>query len=184
MQTRSIETPVGERGSLGSPAIAVRDVTKRFGDVTAVDHLSFEVRPGVVTGFLGPNGAGKSTTLRIVLGLVTPDEGSGSSRRSASRSSGRGPAAVRSPSLAGSPRSIRARRRCGLESASMCRRPTIIGSMCRSGLGIADRPASLAPDRAGAATAAVSGAEATPIPIAPVDIRSMEKRPPPRSGPP
>ncbi|HET7235131.1 MAG TPA: ATP-binding cassette domain-containing protein, partial [Actinomycetota bacterium] len=44
----------------------------------AVDDLSFEVRPGVVTGFLGPNGAGKSTTLRIVLGLVTPDEGSAS----------------------------------------------------------------------------------------------------------
>jgi len=62
--------------ALGSPAIAVRGVTKRFGDVTAVEDLTFEVRPGIVTGFLGPNGAGKSTTLRIVLGLVHPDEGS------------------------------------------------------------------------------------------------------------
>jgi ABC-2 type transport system ATP-binding protein len=65
-----------ERPAIGSPAIAVRGVTKRYGAVTAVEDLSFEVRPGVVTGFLGPNGAGKSTTLRIVLGLVEPTEGS------------------------------------------------------------------------------------------------------------
>jgi ABC-2 type transport system ATP-binding protein len=65
------------REPLGSPAISVRNLTKRFGGVTAVDDLSFEVSPGIVTGFLGPNGAGKSTTLRIVLGLVTPTEGSG-----------------------------------------------------------------------------------------------------------
>ena len=64
-----------ERASLGSPAISVRGVTKRFGSVTAVHDLSLEVHPGVVTGFLGPNGAGKSTTLRIVLGLVAPTEG-------------------------------------------------------------------------------------------------------------
>ena len=61
---------------LGSPAISVRRVTKRFGPITAVDDLSFEVQPGVVTGFLGPNGAGKSTTLRIVLGLIKPADGS------------------------------------------------------------------------------------------------------------
>jgi ABC-2 type transport system ATP-binding protein len=76
MATRRTETPSG-REPLGSPAISVRNLTKRFGGVTAVDDLSFEVRPGVVTGFLGPNGAGKSTTLRIVLGLITPTEGSG-----------------------------------------------------------------------------------------------------------
>jgi ABC-2 type transport system ATP-binding protein len=76
MQTRTIGTAEEDRGPLGSPAIAVRGVTKRFGDVTAVESLGFEVRPGVVTGFLGPNGAGKSTTLRILLGLVRPDEGS------------------------------------------------------------------------------------------------------------
>ena len=50
-------------------------MTKHFGSVTAVRDLSLEVHPGVVTGFLGPNGAGKSTTLRIVLGLVAPTEG-------------------------------------------------------------------------------------------------------------
>ncbi len=55
---------------LGSPAIVARGLTKRFGRVTAVDDLSFEVLPGRVTGFLGPNGAGKSTTLRMLLGLV------------------------------------------------------------------------------------------------------------------
>jgi ABC-2 type transport system ATP-binding protein len=54
---------------------AVR-LTKRFGAKTAVDDLSFTVRPGVVTGFLGPNGAGKSTTMRLILGLDLPTAGS------------------------------------------------------------------------------------------------------------
>jgi len=49
--------------------IEVRDLTKRYGDKLAVDHLTFTVEPGRVTGFLGPNGAGKSTTMRLVLGL-------------------------------------------------------------------------------------------------------------------
>lgn len=52
------------------PAITIDALTKRYGATLAVDDLSFEVRPGQVTGFLGPNGAGKSTTLRVVLGLV------------------------------------------------------------------------------------------------------------------
>ncbi|HSY15907.1 MAG TPA: ABC transporter ATP-binding protein [Jatrophihabitantaceae bacterium] len=55
--------------------IEVRDLTKRFGDTTAVDNLSFQVGPGVVTGFLGPNGAGKSTTMRMILGLDRPTSG-------------------------------------------------------------------------------------------------------------
>ncbi len=55
--------------------IEVVDLTKRYGKVLAVDHLSFRVEPGTITGFLGPNGAGKSTTLRSVLGLVHPDAG-------------------------------------------------------------------------------------------------------------
>jgi ABC-2 type transport system ATP-binding protein len=50
-------------------------LTKRFGSTVAVDRLSFQVRPGRVTGFLGPNGAGKSTTIRMVLGLDTPSAG-------------------------------------------------------------------------------------------------------------
>ena len=56
--------------------IQVSGLTKRFGDVVAVDDLSFEVGPGSITGFLGPNGAGKTTTLRMLLGLVTPTAGS------------------------------------------------------------------------------------------------------------
>jgi ABC-2 type transport system ATP-binding protein len=55
--------------------IRAQGLVKRYGPVTAVDGLSFEVQPGTVTGFLGPNGAGKTTTLRMLLGLVTPDEG-------------------------------------------------------------------------------------------------------------
>jgi ABC-2 type transport system ATP-binding protein len=55
--------------------ITVSALTKTFGDVKAVDDLSFTVEPGSVTGFLGPNGAGKTTTLRMLLGLVTPDAG-------------------------------------------------------------------------------------------------------------
>ena len=56
--------------------IEVRDLTKRYGPKVAVDHLSFTVEPGRVTGFLGPNGAGKSTTMRLVLGLDHPNAGS------------------------------------------------------------------------------------------------------------
>jgi ABC-2 type transport system ATP-binding protein len=55
--------------------ISVQDVTKRFGDVPAVQNLSFEVEAGTITGFLGPNGAGKTTTLRMLLGLVRPTSG-------------------------------------------------------------------------------------------------------------
>jgi ABC-2 type transport system ATP-binding protein len=56
-------------------AIEVSHLTKTFGQVRAVDDLSFSVRPGRVTGFLGPNGAGKTTTLRMLLGLVQPTAG-------------------------------------------------------------------------------------------------------------
>ncbi len=57
-------------------SIEVKGLTKRFGDVVAVDTLSFEVARGSVTGFLGPNGSGKTTTLRMLLGLVAPTAGS------------------------------------------------------------------------------------------------------------
>jgi ABC-2 type transport system ATP-binding protein len=55
--------------------IEVRGLTKRYGPTVAVDALSFDVRPGSVTGFLGPNGSGKSTTMRLILGLDRPDAG-------------------------------------------------------------------------------------------------------------
>jgi ABC-2 type transport system ATP-binding protein len=55
--------------------IEASGLTKRYGEKTAVADLTFTVRPGIVTGFLGPNGAGKSTTMRLILGLDAPDEG-------------------------------------------------------------------------------------------------------------
>jgi len=61
--------------TIGTPSIVARNLSKRFGAVQAVQDLGFDVVPGRVTGFVGPNGAGKSTTLRILLGLVEPDEG-------------------------------------------------------------------------------------------------------------
>jgi ABC-2 type transport system ATP-binding protein len=55
--------------------IEARGLTKRYGPTVAVDGLTFEVRPGTVTGFLGPNGSGKSTTMRMIIGLDAPDDG-------------------------------------------------------------------------------------------------------------
>ena len=80
-------TPVAAPGALsqarpdggrGAAVIEVRQLVKRFGAITAVDRLSFQVGIGTVTGFLGPNGAGKTTTLRMLLGLVRPDSGQAS----------------------------------------------------------------------------------------------------------
>jgi ABC-2 type transport system ATP-binding protein len=55
--------------------IDARNLTKRYGEKTAVDDLTFQVKPGIVTGFLGPNGSGKSTTMRLILGLDGPTSG-------------------------------------------------------------------------------------------------------------
>jgi ABC-2 type transport system ATP-binding protein len=55
--------------------LSVKHVTKRYGDFTAVEDLSFDVRRGRVFGFLGPNGAGKTTTIRMIVGITAPDEG-------------------------------------------------------------------------------------------------------------
>lgn len=56
--------------------IEVSHLTKRYGDFTAVDHLSFKLNPGEILGFLGPNGAGKSTTMKMLTGFLAPDAGS------------------------------------------------------------------------------------------------------------
>jgi ABC-2 type transport system ATP-binding protein len=56
--------------------IEARGLVKRYGDITAVDHVDLSVGPGDVYGYLGPNGAGKTTSLRMLLGLIRPDEGS------------------------------------------------------------------------------------------------------------
>ena len=58
-------------------AIDVQGLTKRFGDKTVVDHFSMQVPKGAIYGFLGPNGSGKTTTIRMICGLLTPDEGRG-----------------------------------------------------------------------------------------------------------
>src|SRR5207344_1883467 len=55
--------------------LELRDVTKRYGGLAAVSHLSFTVQPGEVLGYLGPNGSGKTTTIRMLCGLLTPTEG-------------------------------------------------------------------------------------------------------------
>ena len=55
--------------------IEAHELTKRYGDTTAVHSLSFTIAPGTVTGFLGPNGAGKSTTMRMIMGLDRPTSG-------------------------------------------------------------------------------------------------------------
>jgi len=55
--------------------LEVRDVTKRYGALTAVRHVSFSVGPGEVLGYLGPNGSGKSTTVKMVVGMMPPTTG-------------------------------------------------------------------------------------------------------------
>lgn len=59
-----------------TPIISVMGLTRRFGDFTAVDHITFDIEPGQVVGYLGPNGSGKTTTIRMLLGLISPSEGS------------------------------------------------------------------------------------------------------------
>jgi ABC-2 type transport system ATP-binding protein len=58
-------------------AIDVKDLSKKFGAVQAVNHVSIQIEQGHITGFLGPNGSGKTTTLRMLCGLLTPDSGTG-----------------------------------------------------------------------------------------------------------
>ena len=55
--------------------IKVENLTRKFGDITAVDDVSFEVNKGDILGFIGPNGAGKSTTMRMITGYLTPTSG-------------------------------------------------------------------------------------------------------------
>ena len=59
------------------PAIEVEDIVKRFGNRVAVNHVTMRVESGEIAGFLGPNGSGKTTTMRVICGLLTPDEGRG-----------------------------------------------------------------------------------------------------------
>ena len=60
---------------MASPVLEVRNLTKTFGDLTAVNGISFALQPGEILGVLGPNGAGKTTTMHMLLGLITPTSG-------------------------------------------------------------------------------------------------------------
>ena len=59
-----------------SAVISAENLTKKYGDLVAVDHVTFDIPAGAITGFVGPNGAGKTTTIRMLLGLVRPSAGS------------------------------------------------------------------------------------------------------------
>src|SRR5580692_7500173 len=67
--------PEGSQRLVGGQKIEARNLTKQYGATLAVDDLSFDVNPGVVTGFIGPNGSGKTTTMRLILGLDRPSSG-------------------------------------------------------------------------------------------------------------
>uniref|UniRef100_UPI0013D25615 ATP-binding cassette domain-containing protein n=1 Tax=Escherichia coli TaxID=562 RepID=UPI0013D25615 len=58
-----------------NPVLSVRNVTRRFGGITAVSNVSFDVQPGEVLGLIGPNGSGKSTLFNCILGQILPSEG-------------------------------------------------------------------------------------------------------------
>src|SRR4029453_12796332 len=75
VRIRSLAPRGARRAVVTGAQISVRGLTKMFGDIRAVDGLTFEVRAGGGTGFLGPHGAGKTTTLRMLLGLVRPTGG-------------------------------------------------------------------------------------------------------------
>src|SRR5690349_751959 len=75
MNTLTVSAPRAPGVAQSGPRIVVEGLTKKYGDLRAVDGLSFSVEPGRVTGFLGPNGAGKTTTLRMLLNLVFPTAG-------------------------------------------------------------------------------------------------------------
>lgn len=91
-------------------SVKVRNVTKYFGDFTAVEDLSFDVRPGRIFGFLGPNGAGKTTTIRMIVGITAPDEGtieyafSNDAGREGHRDAGMQPQVNKGRGVAASPR--------------------------------------------------------------------------------
>ena len=73
----SLVASESDHGSASEIAIDVRGLTKRYGGRSVVDHVSIRVRRGAIFGFLGPNGSGKTTTIRMLCGLLTPDEGEG-----------------------------------------------------------------------------------------------------------
>ncbi|MFO8174452.1 MAG: ATP-binding cassette domain-containing protein [Longimicrobiales bacterium] len=67
----------GRSGGRSEDAVRVKELTRKFGDFTAVDSVTFKVDRGQIFGFLGPNGAGKTTTIRMLIGLLPPTSGEG-----------------------------------------------------------------------------------------------------------
>ena len=76
-RSRYASAPRNERRAASETVIDVRGLTKRYGDRVVVDHFDMRVQRGRIFGFLGPNGSGKTTTIRMLCGLLTPDEGEG-----------------------------------------------------------------------------------------------------------
>jgi ABC-2 type transport system ATP-binding protein len=72
---RAAQLPGSESARIRAPVVTASSLTKNFGEVVALDQLSFSLAAGTVTGFFGPNGAGKTTTLRLLLGLAEPTAG-------------------------------------------------------------------------------------------------------------
>jgi ribosome-dependent ATPase len=72
---RAVEIPPRDEGDDGEVAIEARELTMRFGDFVAVDHVSFRIRRGEIFGFLGSNGCGKTTTMKMLTGLLPASEG-------------------------------------------------------------------------------------------------------------
>jgi ABC-2 type transport system ATP-binding protein len=75
MMTNHVDEGDRSLDAMDTPVVTVRSLTKRFGDLVALDDLAFSLEPGTITGFLSPNGAGKTTTLRVLLGLAEPTGG-------------------------------------------------------------------------------------------------------------
>ena len=75
MRDTRFDAPAPEREFASEPVLAVRGLAKRYGDVVAIEALTFALERGTITGLLGPNGAGKTTTLRLLLGLARPTIG-------------------------------------------------------------------------------------------------------------
>src|ERR671935_846205 len=69
------QRPEMTRSERTTEVVTIRSLSKRYGDLAAVEDLTFSLQPGTITGFLGPNGAGKTTTLRLLLGLAKPTAG-------------------------------------------------------------------------------------------------------------
>src|ERR1041385_4453678 len=75
LHMQRLEILESRRILMSEAVIQVKNLTRRFGDFVAVDHINFDVHQGEIVGYLGPNGSGKTTTIRMLLGLLEPSDG-------------------------------------------------------------------------------------------------------------